>query len=262
MSTADNERGRHVTDSERFAQAVSRAAARERGGIGTMGEKGIHNTLKHYFQPDESCHEIPVGGYVADAVAERGVIEIQTRGFSRMRKKLESFLAVTRVTIVYPCVVKKKVYRVDKTTGEVVSSYRSPKKEDEYGVFWELSTIRDLLLNGRLSVCVVLLEAEEFRPADMPRGRGRRLRGGANGVERLPTGLVGEVWLECPLDYARYIPAGLPEQFDSVEFSSAAGLRVDRARSLLSVLNAVGLVERVGKRGNAYLYRVAENYSA
>lgn len=43
-----------------------------------------------------------MGGYVADIVGENGVIEIQTRQFNKLLKKLEAFLDYCDVTVVYP----------------------------------------------------------------------------------------------------------------------------------------------------------------
>lgn len=72
------------------------------GGIGTLGERTLHMVLKRYFEPDESLHEIRVGGFVADIVRPNGIIEIQTRDFSKLRRKLAAFLELGPVTVVYP----------------------------------------------------------------------------------------------------------------------------------------------------------------
>ena len=71
---------------------------RQNRGIGTLGEKTLHAVLKHYFDPREEHHEIRVGSYVADIRNEKGVFEIQTRGFDRLRGKLEVFLPEAPVT--------------------------------------------------------------------------------------------------------------------------------------------------------------------
>ena len=58
-------------------------------GIGTLGEKSLHAVLKRYYQPDESLHERKVGRMTVDAVLSDGsLLEIQTRGFSSLRKIL------------------------------------------------------------------------------------------------------------------------------------------------------------------------------
>ena len=73
--------------------AALKAAERDMGGkgIGTIGEKTLHLALKYYFAPDPETHERPVGGFIADAVTEEGVFEIQTRGLSRLKPKLDAF---------------------------------------------------------------------------------------------------------------------------------------------------------------------------
>lgn len=91
-------------ETARFTAAKERIIGknRERNGIGTLSEKTVHAVLKHYYAPDESQHEIPVEGCVADIFNGKEIIEIQTRSFDRMRPKLERFLPLYPVTIVYP----------------------------------------------------------------------------------------------------------------------------------------------------------------
>ena len=70
-----------------FENAIA-AAEQDMGckGIGTLGEKSLHLALKYYFAPDPETHERQVGGFVADAVTEAGIIEVQTRGLSRLKE--------------------------------------------------------------------------------------------------------------------------------------------------------------------------------
>lgn len=245
-------------DRERFLRALEAASARGREGIGTLGEKGVHNTLKHYYEPDPACHEVPVGGFVADIVGENGIIEIQTASFFKMKEKLSRFLEAAHVTIVWPCVVNKRIIRVDGETGEVISTRRSNVHRGEYDIFRELSGIREFLKNPSLSICIAQLEADEYRPAE--ERKGRRKRGAYNGVERYPTMLAGEILLESPEDYLRFLPAGLTEKYTAKSFASASGLHVDTARYVLSVLTAIGVTERCGKENRAYVYRTVDEY--
>ncbi len=241
-------------DKERFARAIEAAGARERGAIGTLGEKGVHNTLKHYYEPDPECHEVPVGGFVADIVGENGIIEIQSASFARLREKLEIFLSCARVTVVWPCVASKRLINIDAETGEVISKRRSTVHRGEFDIFGELYSIRDLLSHPNLTVCITRIEADEYRPSD--RKRGKRHKGANNGIERYPTALLDEVRLSGPYDYLKFIPAGLPEEFTARQFAAAAGLRDDTARSAINVLAALGITEKCGKAGNAFVYRL------
>ena len=100
---------------------------RVRQGIGTLSEKTMHAVLKHYYAPDEDMHEIPIENYVADIYTGTEIIEIQTRSMDRMRKKLEAFLPLYPVTIVYPIPREKWLYWIDEETGEVSQKRKSPK---------------------------------------------------------------------------------------------------------------------------------------
>ena len=248
-------------DQERFLRAVEAASAREKGiiidedgtvrqtGIGTRGEKGVHSTLKHYYEPDVSCHEIPIGGYVADIVGENGVIEIQSMGFYKLREKLTAFLEAARVTVVWPCVVSKRLISIDSETGEVKSVRRSPKKASQYGLLCELWGLGDLLLHPGLSVIIAMLEADEYRPAGQVRNR--RRRGALNGVERIPTALVGEMFFDCPDDYRQLIPEELPERFTMAQFSAAAGFFSLQTSGAIKALLQLGVIAEDGKEGRS-----------
>ena len=106
---------------KRFEEAKNRiiGTQRERLGIGTLGEKTVHATLKHYYEPNEDYHEVPVEGYVADIYKDGNIVEIQTAQFHRMREKLKAFLPKYKVTVVYPIVGKRQLYWIDPQSGEI-----------------------------------------------------------------------------------------------------------------------------------------------
>jgi len=203
---------------------------------------------------------VRVGGYVADIVGENGIIEIQTASFSRMREKLTQFLEYACVTIVWPCVVNKRLIRIDKESGEVISMRRSNVHRGEYDLFWELYSIRTMVSDPRLSIRIAQLEVDEYRPNEPKKGR--RRKGAYNGTERYPTALNGEIILSAPADYLRFLPAGLPEEFTAKDFAVGACINADTARCTLGVLTELGAVERIGKKAKAYLYRIAPEYTA
>ena len=91
-------------DERRFEAARNKimGADRVRQGIGTLSEKTVHAVLKNYYAPDADMHEIPLAGFVADIFTGTEIIEIQTRAFNAMRKKLAAFLELYPVTVVYP----------------------------------------------------------------------------------------------------------------------------------------------------------------
>lgn len=127
-------------DRKVFDQALQKIVynERERLGIGTLSEKTLHAVVKNYMEPNVDYHEVPLEGYVADVFRDEAVIEIQTANFNVLRRKLDKFLPLYKVTIVYPIPATKWVIWVDPETGVEVSRRKSPKKGSPYQAFKEL----------------------------------------------------------------------------------------------------------------------------
>ena len=90
-------------DQQLFADACQKIIAKERetNGIGTLKEKTMHAVLKNFYEPDVSHQEIKVDRFVADILRDNEIIEIQTRSFNAMRKKLSVFLEKYQIGIAH-----------------------------------------------------------------------------------------------------------------------------------------------------------------
>lgn len=243
-----------ILDNERFQAARAAALGRTQGesGIGTLSEKALHAALKAYYEPDTESHEIALGGFVADIVGEEGIIEIQTRGFDRLRAKLDAFLDAARVTVVYPIVEKRWLRWIDPETGEVSAPKKSPKKWIPFDVFPELYKIKPQLQHPNFRLRLVLLELTDYRYLD---GYGQKKKIRASRGERVPEALLGEIDLTCPMDYLRLLPETLEEPFTTKTLAKAVKRPVAHAQCAVNVLFSLGVLERVGREKNAYLYR-------
>lgn len=228
---------------------------RQRLGIGTLSEKTVHAILKNYYEPDEDKQEIPIENYVADIYADGEIIEIQTRQFNKLRDKLKVFLPLYPVTIVYPIPREKWLIWIDEESGELSTKRKSPKKGNAYMIFPELYKIKMFLKEKNLRIRPVLLDMEEYR---LLNGWSRDKKKGSSRFDRIPTQLVEEVEINCLEDYMQFVPYELSGQFTAKEFAKAAHIATSLAQTTLNILYHVGVVERVGKQGNAYLYEVAE----
>ena len=249
MSITENDR-------LRFASAVSAAEARVRaaGGIGTLGERTLHAALKLYYEPDTDLHEVGVGRYVADIKSDGGIIEIQTRRFASLAKKLDAFLPEGPVTVVYPLAAKKWIAMLDPETGMLGEKRKSPKKETPLDALWELSFILPHLGDANLTVRLPMLEVLEFR-----RRGGRRWKNSTTRLERLPLDLLDEAVLRTKDDYRALLPPGLPPVFTAADFEAAAKRSNHFTQKALKTLCALGVTERCGKVRNAYLYQRSED---
>ena len=241
-----------------FFEASDRVLGRDRtaGGIGTLCEKTTHAILKYYYSPDASCHEIPVSGYIADIFTGSEIFEIQTSGFHLLRKKIEQYPDSIPVTVVCPVVHMKWLAWIDPVTGEEISNRRSPKIGQAQQCFKELYRIRAYLRRPNLSIRIALLDVQEYRLLD---GWNRDRKRGSHRLERIPLQFYDEICLETPDDYRQLLPEALPEIFTAKEYSACAKISLSTAQTGLLLLFELGLVDRIGKRRNSYLYQVREN---
>lgn len=242
---------------ERFRTAREKilGADRQRLGIGTLSEKTLHAILKNYFEADENRQEVPVDRYIADIFTGTEIIEIQTAQFHRMREKLDVFLPLYPVTIVYPIAREKWLYWVDPDTGEVTRGRKSPKKGTEYTGFQELYKIRQYLKHPNLKLDFLLIDMEEYK---LLNGWGEHRKNNASKYDRIPLRIDRKILIERREDYLQFIPYELEEPFTSRTFGKAAHIPQKLATVVLNILDHMEVVERIGREGKAYLYRVKE----
>ena len=243
-------------DEARFEQAKQKIIGmnRERQGIGTLGEKTIHAVLKNYYAPDCEMQEIPIENFVADIFTGTEIIEIQTRSFNVMRRKLDTFLKQYPVTIVHPIPRIKWVSWIDEETGEASPKRKSPKKGNPYQAFVELYKIRPFLKNENLHFKFALIDMEEYR---LLNGWSRDKKRGSERFDRIPLEFVEEVCIDRREDYMQFVPFDLPEPFTSREFAKCAKIPMRLANVVLLILTDLSVVTREGKQGNCYLYELA-----
>ena len=222
-----------------------------RQGIGTLSEKTVHAVMKNYYAPDTDMHEIPIENFVADIYTGQEIIEIQTRAFNKMRRKLDAFLPLYPVTIVYPIPHIKWLSWIDEETGETSPKRKSPKTGNPYMAFIELYKIRPYLSNPNLHLKLALLDMEEYR---LLNGWSRDKKKGSERYDRIPVKFAEEVCIDRREDYMQFVPIDLEDEFIVKDFAKAAMVHEDTARLSLNILNYLGVVRRVGKKGNAYVY--------
>lgn len=244
-------------DKDRFEEARRKVIGvdRQRLGIGTLSEKTVHAILKNYYEPDEDRQEIPIENYVADIYADGEIIEIQTGQFNRMRDKLNIFLPLYPVTIVYPIPREKYLIWIDEASGELSAPRKSPKRGNPYHAFPELYKIKMFLKSPNLRFKLALVDMEEYR---LLNGWSRDRKKGSVRFDRIPTQLVEEVGIDCVQDYLQFVPYELEEPFTAKEFARTVHITPKLAGIVLNLLYYVEAVERVGKKGSAYLYKAID----
>jgi len=199
--------------------------------------------------------EVPVDGFVIDLVRDDVLVEVQTSGFSSMKRKLVTLLDLGhRVRIVYPVPIDKWIVKID-ADGNELSRRRSPKHGSPIDVFSELVSFPELVADPRLEIDVVLIHEEEHRRHDPTRAWRRK---GWMVEERRLIGVVDAMSIDGPGDLADMLPATLPDPFTTAELAAALGRSRRLAQQMAYCLRQAGVIVIAGKQGNAIAYRRGE----
>jgi hypothetical protein len=221
-------------------------------GIGRLNETELHEQLKHRYAGSEGRTEAVIDGFVVDVVTAGELVEIQTKGFGKLRRKLGALAHAHRFRIVHPIAVETIITRLS-DTGELLSTRRSPRHGRLEEVFREIVSIADLLPTPNITVEVVLVRATEIRVAD---GKGSWRRRGVSIVARQLGAVVSTTTLCTRTDYLSLLPDGLPTAFANSDLVSLAGMRYRDAQPLTSSLRKMGLLHVCNKRGREHLYEI------
>jgi hypothetical protein len=221
--------------------------------IGTLREKPLHASLKRWYARAGDLVESPVDGFVIDLVRGELLVEIQTRGFSAMKRKAASLLEHGhRLRVVHPIPVDKWIVKVG-ADGIVLSRRRSPKHGTAADVFAELVSFADFLNHPRLEVHVLLTIEEELR-RHAPGTAWRR--NGWTVVERRLVDVVDSVLIERVDDMAGLLPDGLSDPFVTADLAERLGCSMRSAQQMAYCLRKAGAITAVGRRGNSVEYRM------
>ncbi|MDO5602031.1 MAG: hypothetical protein Q4G07_04610 [Oscillospiraceae bacterium] len=242
-------------DAEAFAALCGAfaGAARPRASIGQLGEKTLHAVCKSYFEPDTAKQEVPVGRFVADCFDGAHITEVQTRSFYPLQKKLAFFLQSYPVTVVKPVIRQRTVFWADPATGVFSQGRKSPKKGRFSDILEDLFWLDGLFPHEGLTVTVLLTDVHDLRLRD---GFGPAGKSHATRQDILPVSLCESVTLRTPAQAAALLPP-LPRPFTLKELQKAACMTPRMAAHAVKFLIRHGLVQKTGKRGNAFLYEQA-----
>lgn len=221
--------------------------------MGTLGENPLHADLKTWFARDGDLVEEPVAGFVIDLVRDGRLIEIQTRGFSAMKQKLPRLLEEHAVHLVHPIAIAKWIVKIDEG-GEVTSRRKSPKRGEAVDLFSELVSFPELIAHPGLTLEVLLIHEEEVRRFDGRKGWRRK---GWVVVERRLLGVIDRLIVDTKAALAALLPGDLADEFTTAHLGAALRRRRRLAQQMAYCLRRVGVIKKVGKQGNAVVYRRA-----
>lgn len=218
-----------------------------------MTEQTLHEQLKQFYAEEAGHVEQIHGKYRVDVVRDDVLIEIQTRSFSSIKKKLERLTIENRVRLVHPVAKRKWIVRLDRK-GSQVARRKSPKRGRVEEVFRELVYIPELMKDANFELEVALVDVEETL-IDDGKGSWRRRRWSIH--DRRMLEFVDRRLFRTPEDFTDLLPDSLPDSFTTRKLSKASGLRLNLAQKMVYSLRKMGSLVLTGKKGRANIYSLA-----
>ncbi len=218
--------------------------------IGTLNEKHLHASLRERYLQLGDATEVRVDGYIVDILRGADIIEIQTKNFSNIARKMRDLVQRHRVRLVYPMARDLWVVKMP-TAADAMKRRKSPKHLDVIDIFDELVAFPDLIGHENFQLDVVITSEERVERFDSPKRWRRR---GWVTIDRRLLAIDSIVTLETRADYLALIPQGLPEQFLTSDIATALNRPRATAQKAAYCLSRAGCIERIGSKGNAAIY--------
>jgi len=220
--------------------------------IGTFKERSLHSALKFRYSGSEGSVEALTGSFVCDACTSEGeLIEVQTGSFGPLKEKVKSLCKTNKVRIIHPIVIRKHIELYD-SRGKLLHKRKSPKKGNEWDLFKALLYAPELGLLKNLTIELAIIDVLEKRVND---GKGSWRRKGISIVDRFLDAWHGSIVLSKRSDYYQFIPFKKGELFTARDLAEKAGINATLAGKTLYTLAKMSLLEKTGKRGNAFIYK-------
>ncbi len=225
--------------------------------IGTLNEGKLHRSLKEHYVNSGAREEVNVEGFVVDIVTRKGLlIEIQTTGFSGIRRKLKKLIENHQVLLIYPVAAVRYITKIAMEDDMQTETRRSPKKGNFNSLLNELVSIPNLLNHPNFEIEVVLIEEEEFRmhdPSVSWRRKGWRV------VDRRLVNILEKRKFASSDDLFGMLHHRLPDRYTTAQIADSLGESRSLAQKFAYCLREAGVIEVCGKIGNALLYRNRDN---
>jgi len=223
----------------------------ESHGINLLNEKQLHAALKAWYVRPGDQVEVAVDSYIIDIMRGDLLIEIQTRSFSALKRKVTELVKQHPVRLAYPIAMEKWIVRMPEKGDRILGRRRSPRRGIPADVFEEMVSFPELISNSNFSIELLLIQEEEVRRQD--RRRGWRRKGWTIDERRLLK-VLDRLVLETPADVAALIPEDLVTPFTTSDLARAVGRPRRLAQRMAYCLRAMGCITPAGKQGNAILY--------
>jgi hypothetical protein len=219
--------------------------------IGILHESSLHAALKHWYKEPSDQLEMPIDDFIIDIVRDNLLIEIQTKNFSTIRKKLERLTQNHKVRLVYPIIQDKWIIKVD-SQWKKIRRRLSPKHNSYIDIFTELIRIPSMVSHPNFTIEAILVQTEEIRKND---GKGSWRRKGWSTYDQKLLRIINRKEFCNPDDFLKFMPKNLDNPFTNSELAFSLHKPIKLARKMTYCLRKMGVIKIIGKKGKAFLFR-------
>ena len=218
-------------------------------------ETTLHRELKHCYAGSDGATEVVLKGFRIDVIRANELIEIQHGSLSAIQRKVGTLLKDHTVRVVKPIVLRKRLIKLKRRSGPVVSRRLSPKRGTLLDLFHDFVYFTRVFPHPNLTLEVATVEIEELRYPS----RGSRARRDFSVEDQRLIDILDRVSFSHPIDLLRLLPANLAEPFDTQALAERLDIPRWFAQQIAYCCRECGAFVQTGKRGNARVYRRCEN---
>ena len=216
-------------------------------------ETTLHRQLKDHYCTEGSEIEVKFGRFRIDVVSGDRLIEIQHSGLAAISRKIATLVQSHVVDVVKPIIYRKRLAKLSRKNGKVISQRLSPRKGDFLDFFDELMYFTRVFPHPNLRLITPLIEVEEIRYPG--HGRRRWKRAGDSIVkDRILTSIIESESYCTAQDLHKHLPK-MTSVFDTKQLAENLDIQRSQAQRMAYVMRKTGSIKQVGKKGNSLQYR-------
>ena len=226
----------------------------------TLNESSLHKSLKIiYSEIYDGQTEVKKYNHVYDIITKKGnAIEIQTKNLSKLLPKIyDTIQKGHNIKLVHPVILENTIELYD-SQNNLVSKRKSPKKQNIYSIFKELTGIYEVLLNRHFSLEIVYIKMTEtrMRTLENVQSQNKRRRFKKNWIKtnkRLEE-IIETKHFNSKDDYLKLLPE-LPDTFSSKDLEEKIGKK-NNPNLILWVFVHMNIIKHVESQGRKKFYRI------
>ena len=214
-------------------------------------ESSLHLQLKDFYHQPGDKIEYHLNKFIIDIVRKNFLIEIQTKNFFAIKKKLETLIKTYKVLLVYPIIQDKWILKLDINSKKLIKKTLSPKHCNYFNIFEELVRIPHLISEPNLMIEALIIQAEEMWVND---NKGSWRRRGWSIKDRRLVKILETRLFSNPNQFLSLLPSDLETPFTNSDLSKAINEPQRLASMMTYCLRKMNLIKIIGKKNRSNLF--------